>query len=72
MFGDFNGQIKLRAKQKFKFLSASNILLFFFEGVAFTYINPISFSHFQTVMLLTQISFSTNLFFICFVVRFLF
>ena len=23
MFGDFNGQIKLRAKQKFKFLSAS-------------------------------------------------
>ena len=24
MFGDFNGQIKLRAKQKFKFLSATS------------------------------------------------
>ena len=24
MFGDSNGQIKLRAKQKFKFLSATN------------------------------------------------
>ena len=25
MFGDSNGQIKLRAKQKYKFLSATNL-----------------------------------------------
>ena len=34
MFGDANGQIKLRAKQKFKFLSATGYmvsLLFFFK-----------------------------------------
>ena len=28
MFGDSNGQIKLRAKQKFKFLSATNYKVF--------------------------------------------
>ena len=26
MFGDSNGQIKLRAKQKYKFLSATNMI----------------------------------------------
>ena len=38
MFGNCNGQIKLHAKQKFKFLSATN----YKETAA-------SFSHFQSI-----------------------